>query len=36
MQMTKTEMISILSVEYIKTVLEKEHSRTDLLTRISR
>ena len=36
MQMTKTEMVSILSVEYIKTVLGKEHSSTDLLTRISR
>ncbi len=36
MQMTKTEMMSILSVEYIKTVLGKEHSRTNLLTRISK
>lgn len=36
MQMTETEMVSILSVEYIKTVLGKEHSSTDLLTRISR
>ena len=35
-QMTKQEMTSILSIEYIKSILGKEHKNKDLLTKISK
>jgi len=35
-KMTKQEMTSILSIEYIKSILGKEHKNKDLLTKISK